>query len=320
MGVLRRNIFPIFGAGTTLAVGIALGAGPLQGDSGGSGSDDLAAENASLAQQVAAARGSAAFSESLADAASGAWLHAQLAGQSVTVFVLPGVSDDRVDEVRAAVKAAGGTVALTAYLSADLLDAGHKTYVGSVAASSLRGAGKVDGAHSKDPYAQFGSLLGRAYLAQPDRLTFDDIATKIDSELQGAKLVAVDGEPATRGSLALVLGSGTHGSDVGVQASSLIGSTLAAQIAAASNGALVATPPTGASAGGLLASLRQGSADMATGKAAGKRLATLDVSDGTLAQVAAVYALAAAARGKGGAFGVDGSKASLPPRLVNHAG
>jgi hypothetical protein len=313
MGALRRNIFPLFGAGTTLALGIALGAGPLQGDSGGDGSGDLAAANASLTEQVAAARGSAAFGESLAAAASGAWLHGQLAGQSVTVFVLPGVSDDRVDAVRSAVKAAGGVVALTAYLSSDLLDAGHKTYVSSVAASSLDGAGKVDGAHSTDPYSQLGALLGRAYLADPQRLPFDDIATKIDSELQGAKLVDVTGEPVQRGALALVLGAGAHGSDVGVQASSLIGATLSAQIAAASRGALVATPPTGADAGGLIDSVRGIDST-------GTRFATLNVCDGTVAQVAAVYALAAAARGKGGDFGVDGSKATLPPRLANHAG
>jgi hypothetical protein len=44
------------------------------------------------------------------------------------------------------------------------------------------------------------------------------------------------------------------------------------------------------------------------------------VSDGTVAQVATVYALAAAARGKGGDFGVSGSETTLPPRLANHAG
>jgi Copper transport outer membrane protein, MctB len=313
MGVLRRNIFPLFGAGTTLALGIALGAGPLQGDSGGDGSDGLSAANSQLSEQLAAARGSAGFGESLAAAASRSWLQGQLTGQSVTLFVLPGVSADRVDAVRAAVKSAGGTVAVTAYLSDDLLDAGHKTYVGSVATSSLDGAGKIDGARSKDPYQQFGALLGRAYLADVDRLPFDDIATKIDSELQGAKLVKVDGEPTERGALALVLGSGAHGADVGVQASSLIGSTLAEQVASASQGALVATSPTGAAAGGLIASIDSSGA-------AGRRLSTLNVSDGAVADVATVYALAAAARGKGGDFGVDGSKTTLPPRLANHAG
>jgi hypothetical protein len=311
--MVRRHIFPLFGAGTTLALGIALGAGPLQGDDGGDSSGALAAANAKLSAQVAAARGSAQFGETLAASASADWLRGQLAGQSVTLVVLPGVADSRVDDARDAVKGAGGSVAVTAYVSDDVLDPGHKTYVSSVASSSLDGAGKIAGSRTSDPYQRLGALLGRAYLARPDRLPFDDIATKIDAELQGAKLVRVDGEPSQRGSLALVLASGDHGDDVSVRASSLIAAILVERLAAASGGAAVATPPTGSSAGGVLDTLR-------SAKAVGARLSTLNVTDGTLAGVATVYALAASARGKGGAFGVTGSQTTLPPRLANHAG
>jgi hypothetical protein len=312
MSVVRRHIFPLFGAGTTLALGIALGAGPLQGDSGGDSTGALAAANTELREQVAAAHGSSAFSESLAEAASPGWLAGQLAGQSVTLFVLPGVDDERVGAVRDAIKAAGGTVTVTAYVADDVLDAGHKTYVSSVATSSLDGAGKIDGAHSTDPYDQLGALLGRAYLGTPDQLPFDDVATRIDSELQGAKLVAVAGEPARRGALAVVLASAAHGSDVGVRASSLIASTLAAGLARASHGTVVATPPAGSEPGGVIGTLLDAGAS-------GKRLSTLNVSDGALAQVATVYALAASARGKGGDFGVTATATTLPPRLANHA-
>jgi hypothetical protein len=227
--------------------------------------------------------------------------------------VLPGVASTRVDGIRDAVRRAGGTLAVTAYVAEDLLDAGHKTYVSSVASSSLDGAGKIEGSRTSDPYQRLGALMGRAYLADPERLRFDDIATKIDSELQGAKLLKVDGEPAQRGSLVIVLASGAHGTDVGVRASSLIASTLAERLAGASRGAVVAAPPTGSSLGGVIATLRDD-------KAAGARLSTLNVTDGTVAQVATVYALAAAARGKGGDFGVRGSDTVLPPRLANHAG
>jgi hypothetical protein len=311
--MVRRHVFPLFGAGTTLALGIALGAGPLQGGDGGDTSAALAAANAKLGAEIAAERGSAQFGETLAASASAGWLRDQLAGQSVTIVALPGVEDTRVDDVRDAVKAAGGLVAVTAYVSDDVLDPGHKTYVSSVASSSLKGAGKIAGSRTSDPYQRLGALLGRAYLARPDRLPFDDIATKIDSELQGAKLVRVEGEPMQRGSLVIVLASGAHGDDVSVRASSLIASILAARLAAASGGALVATPPTGSSSGGVLDTL-------SGAKSVGAHLSTLNVTDGTLADVAAVYALAASARGKGGAFGVTGSETALPPRLANHAG
>jgi Copper transport outer membrane protein, MctB len=313
VSVLRRHIFPLFGAGTTLALGIALGAGPLQGDSGGDGTGSLTAANTRLSEELAAARGGATFGEALASAAAAGWLHAQLAGESVTLVVLPGVDADRTDAVRNAVRAAGGTVAVTAHIDGEVLDPGHKTYISSVAASSLDGAGKVDGARTPDPYAQLGALLGRAYVAAPDRLPFDDIATKIDSELQGAKLVTVDGQPEQRGSLVVVLGSGAHGSDIGVRASSLIASTLVRRLAAASRGAVLATPPTGVEPGGVIATLTDDGASRG-------HMSTLNVSSGTVADVATVYALAASARGKGGDFGVTGSETRLPPRLANHAG
>jgi hypothetical protein len=111
----------------------------------------------------------------------------------------------------------------------------------------------------------------------------------------------------------LVLASGAHGTDVGVRASSLIASTLVGRLSIAARGAVVATPPTGTAVGGVIATIRD-SGDSS------RRLSTLNVSDGAVAQVAAVYALAAAARGKGGEFGVSGSMTTLPPRLANHAG
>jgi hypothetical protein len=313
VNLVRRHIFPLFGAGTTLALGIALGAGPLQGDTGGDGAASLTAANTKLSEELAAAQGSSTFSEALASAASGGWLHAQLSGQSVTLVVLPGVDADRIDAVRSAVKRAGGTIAITAYVDDKVLDAGHKTYVGSVAASSLDGAGDIDGARTSDPYAQIGALLGRAYVADPDRLPFDDVATKIDSELQGAKLVRLDGQPTRRGNLVIVLASGAHGADVGVRASSLIASTLVKRLAAASGGMVLATPPTGSEPGGVIATLRDDGASTF-------HMSTLNVSSGTVAEVSTVYALAASARGKGGDFGITGSEVKLPPRLANHAG
>jgi hypothetical protein len=312
VNLVRRHIFPLFGAGTTLALGIALGAGPLQGETG-DGSASLAAANTQLSADLAAAQGSSTFGEALASASSGSWLHAQLAGQSVTLVVLPGVDADRTDAVRSAVKAAGGSIAVTAYVDAKVLDAGHRTYVGSVAASSLDGAGHIDGARTSDPYTQIGALLGRAYVADPQRLPFDDIATKIDSELQGAKLVRLDGQPARRGSLVIVLASGAHGADVGIRASSIIATTLVQRLAAVSRGTVLSTPPTGSEPGGVIATLLDDGASTS-------HMSTLNVSSGTVAEVATVYALAAAARGKGGDFGITGSEVRLPPRLANHAG
>jgi hypothetical protein len=309
--MVRRHIFSLFGAATTLALGIAFGAGPLQGDDGGDKSSDLAAENARLSQELADVEARGQLDETLSAGAAPGWLHGRLAGAQVALVAFPEVDEDRVEAVRDAVAQAGGSVAVSLQVNDQVLDPGHKTYVSSVAASSLEGAGDIPGSRTSDPYARLGALLARAYVGHGEDIAIDDTATKIDAELEGAKLVSVEGRIQRRGSLVIVLASGSHGDDVGAQASSLIAETVIEGVVSASDGAVVATPPTGASAGGILAAV---AADPDAGKLA---LATLDVSDGTIAQVATIYALSAAARGDGGDFGVTPSGVVLPPGMVN---
>jgi 3D (Asp-Asp-Asp) domain-containing protein len=192
-----------------------------------------------------------------------------------------------------------------------VLDPGHKTYVSSVATSSLEGAGDIPGSRTSDPYAKLGALLARAYVGRGEDIAIDDTATRIDSELEGAKLVAVDGRIERRGSLVILLASGSHGADVATDASSLIATTLIEGVVSASGGSVVATPPTGASAGGILATLA------AHPDAAKLPLATVDISDGTVAQVATIYALSAASHGDGGDFGLTEDGVVLPPGMVH---
>jgi hypothetical protein len=306
---VRRQIFPLFGAGMTLAVGVALGAGPLQGDDGSTtGTSDAAAGE--LSDQVDALEAAQAFDDATVAGLAPGLLDGRLAGRPVTLVVLPGVSEDRAEAARAAIKAAGGTTAITAELGGGLLDPGRKTYVSSVAASSLDGADDVVKAAGGEPYQQMGALIARAYVGHGDGVTIDDEATKLDSELQGAKLVTVAGEPRERGSLTVVLATAAHGDDVEAEAFQLISTSILRGLAAGGDGMVVVTPKGGADDGGLIDAIDE---DTGFSKL---RVSTLNVADGPAADVALVYALAAAAGGKADAFGVDGSDVVLPPGMA----
>lgn len=313
MSALRRHILGFFAACVAVAVGVALGAGPLQG---AASADDHAggADTSALRDRVASLKADQLVGESVLKGTSGQLLGSSLAGGSVTIVVLPGVSDAVVSGVADAIEGAGGQIGITARVSPKLVDPAQKTYTASVAAGAIKGLKDLPTTPSDKPYAEIAALLTRAYAGRGTDLVLDDEAVKIDSELQGSRLVAVDGQPHRRGSLVVVLAPGTHGSGDVTTASHVIEVQLVSSLAAGADAVLVATPPTGSEPGGLLAAV---SNDAALRHA---RLSTLNVVDGTAAQVSAVYALAAAAHGTTGAFGVDGSTVRLPPGLASPHG
>lgn len=305
MTYLRRHLFVLFSVAMALALGIALGSGPLRGDDAAGSPAGLEDANATLADQVSALKAAQQFGDEAGQVAASGLLADQLTGAQVTLVVFPGIDDDRVQAAADAIETAGGTVAARISLSPTLLDTGKKTFVSSVAASSSEGLDDLGDVSADEPYAVIGALIARAYLTHADDgYALDDEATKIDSELQGAKVVSVDDGFRRRGSLAVVLAPGYHGTDAAAEANVLIASSVVEQVVGAGDAAVLVTPPSGGDAGGVLAAFADPS------------LSTLNVMDGPLARVAMVFALRAAAVEKAGAFGVDGTDTVLPPGMT----
>jgi hypothetical protein len=308
MSALRRHVLGLFTACVALAIGVALGAGPLQGAASADG-DNRASDTTGLRDQVASLQARQIFGDSVLAASSGDLVGSVLAGGSVGLVVFPGVDDALVRGIGNAVRDAGGQVDVTALVSRTLVDPAQKTYTASVATNSVKGLRDLRAVPSDQPYAQIAALFSRAYVGRGTDLRLDDEAVKIDSELRGARLVTLNGALHRRASLVIVLASAEHGSGAVTSASHVIEVQLLSALAAGSDAVLVAAPATGSAPGGLLdavsreASLRQA------------RLSTLNVVDGAAAQVGAVYALAAAAHGTTGRFGVDGTTVRLPPGL-----
>ena len=307
MGAVRRYAVTFFVVCVALAAGIALGAGPLQ--TSASADADASTDTTALDDRMASLERSRLFDEAVAEVARDAILGAQLDRAAVTVVALPGASETAVTDVSSAVQQAGGLVTVTARVAERLVDPAQKTYTDSVAASSsehLRDLPKG----ADETYAQIAALFARAYVGSGDDLLIDDEAVKIDSELRGAKLVTLSGEPKRRGSLVVVVGPGDHGDHDLITAIHLIEVELLAALVAASDAVLLMTPPTGTSAGGLVAAT---ATDPALNSA---KLSTLNVSDGAAAAMAAVHALAAAAQGRAGVFGVYGKDVTLPTTML----
>lgn len=310
MTALRRHVVVLFALCVALAAGVALGTGLLNGRADDTGERSLRSTNVALRDRVANLQRSTAFAEQLTASLAPDLLDGRLAGRNVTVLVLPGVRTSVVDATREIVETAGGTVAVEARIRRALVDPARKTYVDSVATSSSRDVSDLPVTTSAQTYDRIGALLARAYAANAGRDRVDEEATSLDSELQGAKLVALDAEPLRRGSLVVVLADGHHGTDSHNLARTVIVNSVVAQLAQGSDGVLVAAPATASSRGGLIDALAK---DEALGSS---RVATLNVVDSAAGRTALVYALLAAAAGVPGHYGVtpDG-EVVLPPGL-----
>ncbi|MBA3233947.1 MAG: copper transporter [Propionibacteriales bacterium] len=314
MSTLRQYLIPLFAACMALAAGIALGGGPLQTASGADDNESLQSSNHALRDELVAVRAGMSFDEALSSATAPGLLTGRLANLGVTLVVLPRVGPTWVGDMAAAVEWSGGIVTSVVTLDDDVVDPEKKTYVDSVTDSTLRGVKDLAATPADETYARFGAVLARAYVGQSDDDAYDDVALKIDSELEGAKLVMLSEQPLRRGTVVIVLSSGERGDDRVTEAGHVIAVELVTELAKASDGLVVTTPSTGREDNGLLTRL--------TDVADVKRLpvSTINAGGTSGALVATVDALAAAAAGEPGDFGIVDGKAALPPGLAPEGG
>lgn len=305
---LSRTVLTVVTACVTLAVGIALGNGPLQGDEPPNHDAQLSRKNAELSTRIETIKQRQTFDQKVAAATVGDAVSGVLQDQAVTLVVLPDVSDETVDAMQSAITEAGGSTAVTVRLTDKLVAPGQKTYVGSVADNALRKLPDVKKQAGDSPYDQIGAALSRAYVGHSDELKVDDVAVHIDGQLQGAKLVTINDPVKRRGHLVLALASGAHATEGVTSAKHTIEAALLNALASGSDGLVAVAPPTARFDGGLFDVL-------ANRSATAQHLSTVNVIDSPAGQVAAVYALAAAADGDFGSYGIDNGQAELPPGM-----
>lgn len=277
--MIRRNIVAVLATCAALAVGIALGGGPLR-DLGHAESSD-SSQSAETSPDLSAR---AALDERFIGDVGETLLSGKLARQRVAVLAFPGVSDRVLDGTTARVESAHGTVTSVVRIAPSLIDPARKTYLDNLSSQlAKRLSDRVNPA--LDTYPRFGQVLGAAYASRTPESRFDGAQATAAEALTTAKLVNVTGgrTPAT---LVLVL--------LGHEADPTVLSGIVHGIGGEARGVVAA----GASSSADLATLRR--------QGWGSWFASVDGVETAAGQVATALALAGQVTQRGGDFGASG--------------
>ncbi|WP_435747714.1 copper transporter [Nocardioides sp. SYSU DS0663] len=290
----RHHIVSLVAVFLALAVGVALGGGPL-------GEPRRGGEVAPARAVVKEARDAAGYGDAFAAAAAGRLYDGRLADRPVAVVALPGADDAVVAGVGEQVEVAEGSLAgrydvqpaLTAPAEKSLVDS-----LGRQLADEL-GVGVVEA--DGPTYVRMGQLLGvaAATTGQAADPAGDD-ALAVRQSLAGADLVVSPEREVPRApAVVVVLGDG---GDTPEERAVLEG--LLTGLAETAAGVVLVGDTDHGRSGGTLEGLRQEPvADLVT---------TVDGADTTLGQVTTVLALLRRLAGEGGDFGTTGADGAVP--------
>lgn len=303
-----------------VALGIAVGAGPLQGDARARQQELTAAlaQVSDLEGRLADARRGADFTEKVTESTAPEVVAGRLKGRRVALLVIGRADQDTVARTRELLAAAGASLTAEVSLTPTAVDPARRALVEALTTQMATQA-KLD-VGSQDGYQRLGTLLGRAMLASPvtvsrpsGRLSpaqrarrqqqladataraqsYDQVAVGVVAGLRAADLLA-DSSIDSRADLLLVLVPG-GGATTGQTTADLVR-------AAAGAPTVVAGPLAAAGPKRVLTLLGE----------AGSGLSTVDGNENEAGRVVTVLALAAQADGTSGQYGATGADA-LPP-------
>ena len=280
-----RRLLPLLSVLFALAVGIALGAGPLDDDSG-----------SAAPTSQARARSAVPFDRTFVGSVAPTLYAHRLANQSVAVVTTPGASPQTVKALVDQVVAAGGTVASRTDLTQALTAPGQKTLVdtmGSQLATQLAAQAPTMADPALSTYPRMGRLLGLAVATTGAPAAASGPVDTVRESLQAAKLTAGLGDGSAAAGVAplvvVVLGDDLDDAIV---------NGLVQGLAAQAHGVVVA----GRTRSGDIASLRDRKA----------AVATVDGVETGAGRVAAVLTLVRQITGGGGSFGASGIDGAAP--------
>jgi len=306
----RYHIVSIVSVFLALAVGVALGGGPLKGEVDHTLVNQVKADRqvkAELKTQITAMRNTNQFEDSFATTVAPGLLAGSLKDRVVTLMVLPGARQEAVSSLSELVGQAGGTVGGTMRIGQKLLDVANKQLVDELGSQLLAGASDVTVPQGASGYQRMGALIARAVGTTEDGgAAVDDTANSILAGLSTAGLMTSEGDLNRRGSLVLVVAGPSTGTSQERQGANTIVSTLAEEIDADTDGVVITGPVDTARTDGLIAAVR---ADVVTAR----DVSTVDVLDRAAGRVVAVMALAEQAQGKTGAYGaINAADGAMP--------
>lgn len=299
----RRYVVALLAVLLALAVGVALGAGPLrleESDAGSTGSNSSTGDSTDArARQVDEGR---AFGDAYAAATSRSLIRGGLENRAVTLVVLPGASAVTVAHVTDMIEEAGGAVTAQVVLHDKLIDVDNRQLVAELAAQMDKSAqkserGAVDVPEDANGYERMGQLLAHTIVTDKKRgESVDEAGAGILAGASTAGLVTTPEDIQRRGSLVVVVAGDPIGSADQRQGAGAITATLLEALDRDSGGTVLVGPVSSSADDGLVGQIR---AD----PTAAKTISTVDVGDSVAGAVVTVLALEEQAAGGSGHYG-----------------
>jgi hypothetical protein len=301
---VRSRLVVLAGALLLLALGIAVGAGPLQ-HGAAARERDLARQKTKVVdrdhriEELLAAN-------SLGSAYAGATAPRVVAGtlsaRKVALVSLPGVESATVDQLAELVRSAGGEVTARVGLEPSLLAASGRGLLDALTSQMVTQTPGLSVPSDASAFERLGVLLARAIgvpaSAHATAAAYDPTAISIISGLEAAKVIAKAEVTARAGLTLVVLPAATSS-----QTDPAAAAVLTSYVTQAPS--VVAGPAGSARSHGLLTLLRANS---------GFTAGTVDSVETAVGRIIATLALAARTRGVQGDYGVVGTvDAAVPP-------
>lgn len=304
----RYHLVSLISVFLALAVGVVLGAGPLQNSLGTALNDQVTAlrENRN-ATQAKLEQTETAVNErdSYITQAATSLLPGTLASKNVAMVLLPDAKAEDADAIAAQLKNAGATVTGRVSLTSTWVDLSRENYRSTF---SGQVQGHLGSTNSKDANGILGEALAKALTANDDssRVLMDMLSVTVDKS--GTPFISVDSTPTTAAEMIVVVGPRP-------QASSGKGATVEASPGEDPKAWAKALEGTA----GRAPTVVVGSADGDGGvvgiiRSEKAKVTTIDSVGQIAASVSTPLALASTRAGTTGHYGFDkGAEAVMPP-------
>ncbi|MEU7897877.1 copper transporter [Nonomuraea sp. NPDC049152] len=303
----RYHLVSIVAIFLALAVGIVMGTTLLSSpaiESALQNAQDLRKSNNDYREQLGALQAREERNDAFVSAEMPAIIRGQLTGERVLLVAAPGSSGTLREQAEQVLVEAGATISGQVTLTEKYVEPAQANFVDQLSISLATGV-TLPGT---DPHKNAAALLAATLLTTDDtQAGTENTATR--GVLEGfveANLLTIDGTPAKRATLALVVAPDGlfTGEKAQEQTSALV--TLAAGLDAGAQGAVLAGTMTSTQPGGLIAALR-GTSDAAA------KVSSVDTLDMPAGRAVVVFALREQLGGRSGQYGLGADAAEFQP-------
>lgn len=296
MITFRHHLLSLVAVFMALAVGIALGGGPLS-------EVDNPEQRAAESPLDEATRRTADYGNAFAASAASRLYAGGLAGHPVAVLAMPDASDQTISSITAQIGAAGAGVAGIFNAQAALVDPDQKALVDNIGSQLVTQLGDPRLDADASTYVRLGQLIALAIATEEDKSQkADEVATSVRDSLAGSNLLTSAANARLSPLVLVVLPPGEVGNPDDAPTRAVL-SGLVTGLASNAVG-VVAVGDTDSAEDGELAALR-------SVKVPGP-IITVDGVETTLGQVTTVLGLIRILTEGGGAFGASGEDGPIP--------